>query len=134
MIQETPMTTTTPSIRLRSLIATVVFSALASSLAAVSVAADRTTTVSETVKYGDLNISNPQGAAILYRRIVGAAYSVCRDNVDSRNLESQSNLVACVHKAIADAVTKVGQPQLFAIYNSRNRQPLPITVASAQSH
>jgi UrcA family protein len=128
------MITTTPSIRLRGLIATVIFSALASSFAAVCTAADGATTVSETVKYGDLNVSNPQGAATLYRRIVTASYSVCRHNVDSRNLASQSSQAACVHKAIADAVTKVGQPQLFAIYNSRNSQPLPITLASARSH
>jgi len=129
------MNTTTPSIRLRGLIATAIFSALASSFAAVCAAADGITTVSETVKYGDLNVSNPQGAATLYRRIVQAASNVCGSHdFDSRNLEPQASLKACVHKAIADAVTKVGQPQLFAIYNSKNRQPLPVTVASAQSH
>ena len=36
---------------------------------------------------------------------------------------------ACVHKAIADAVTKVNQPELFAIYNSKNHEPRPILVA-----
>ncbi|HEV7444952.1 MAG TPA: UrcA family protein [Steroidobacteraceae bacterium] len=127
------MNTTTPSIRLRGLIATAIFSALASSFAAVCAAADGT--VSETVKYEDLNVSNPQGAATLYRRIAKAADDVCGSyHVDSRNLESKASLNACIHKAIADAVTKVGQPQLFAIYNSKNRQPLPVTVASVQRH
>jgi UrcA family protein len=127
------MNTLTPSTGFRGLIATAIFSALASSFAAVCAAADGTTTVSESVKYGDLNVSNPQGAATLYQRIVKAANNVCGSHdVDSRNLESQASLNACVHKAITDAVTKVGQPQLFAIYNSKNRQPLPVTVASAQ--
>jgi UrcA family protein len=128
------MNTVTPSTGLRGLIATAIFSALASSFAAVGAAAGGIITVSETVKYGDLNVSNPQGAATLYQRIVKAANNVCGSrDVGSRNLESQATLNACVHKAIADAVTKVGQPQLFAIYNSKNRQPLPVTVASARS-
>ena len=31
----------------------------------------------KTVKYGDLNLANPQGVEQLYRRIVGAARQVC---------------------------------------------------------
>lgn len=128
------MNTTAPSIRLRGLIATALFSVLASSFAAVCTAADGVPTLSETVKYGDLNVSNPEGAATLYRRIAKAADDVCGSyHVDSRDLDAQKSLHACIHKAIADAVTKVGQPQLFAIYNSKNRQSLPITVASARN-
>jgi UrcA family protein len=128
------MNTTNPSARLRGFIATAIFSALVSSFAAVCTAADSSDTRSETVKYGDLNVSNPEGAATLYRRIAAAANNVCRSyETDSRYIGSQAGLNACVHKAIADAVTKVGRPELFTVYNSKNRQPLPVIVASAKS-
>ena len=127
------MNTITRATRIRGLIATAIFSALALSFAAVCAADDSTNPPSATVKYGDLNLSNPQGAAALYSRIVGAAHEVCRSfEIDSRNPMFVQALNACVHKAIADAVTKVGQPELFAIYNAKNRQPLPMTVAQTR--
>lgn len=126
------MNTITPSTRLRGLIATALVSAFASSFAVVCAAGDSSRTVSETVKFGDLNVSNPQGAATLYQRIAAAARNVC-GSYDSGNLGSRASVSACVRKAIADAVTKVGRPELFAVYNANNRQPLPLTVASAST-
>ena len=128
------MNTLTPSTRLRGLIATAIVYAFASSFAAVCAAADRGDTVSAIVKYGDLNISNPEGAAALYRRIVAAAHDVCGPyDVDTRGFVAGARMDACAKKAIADAVTKVGQPELFAVYNAKNRRPLPMAVATAQS-
>ena len=129
------MNTITPFTRIRRLIATAIVSAVASSFAVVCAAADDTETVSVVVKFGDLNISNTQGAATLYGRIVAAAQNVCGpyDSSDVFHHGTRARVNACVHKAIADAVTKVGQPELFAVYNTRNRQPLPITVAAAQT-
>lgn len=128
------MNTMTPSTCLRRLIATAIVGALASSFASVCAAADSSDSVSVIVKYGDLNLSNPQGAAALYRRIVGAARNACGSSkVDIRDLGSKARLDACVDDAIADAVTTVGQPELFAIYNAKGKQPVPMTVAAAQS-
>jgi UrcA family protein len=123
------MNTMSTSTQLRGLIATAILGALAFGFAGVSAAADSGAR-STTVKYGDLNLSDPQGAATLYRRIVKAARAVC-DSSD----ESPWSMVAadrCVKKAVADAVTKVGQPQLIAVYNAKNPQPLPFTLATAQ--
>jgi UrcA family protein len=129
------MNTITPSTRLRGLIAKAIVSVVAASFTVVCAAADNTETVSVVVKYGDLNVSNPEGAATLYRRIATAARNVCGSyDTDSWHRVSRASVEACVHKAIADAVTKVGQPGLFAIYNAKNREPLPITVASAKTH
>jgi UrcA family protein len=126
------MITMTLSTALRGLVTTAIVSALASSFAAVCAAADSSDPINVIVKYGDLNVSNPQGAATLYRRVVAAADSVCGSYaIDSRDLGSRARVNACVQKAIADAVTKVGQPELLAIYNAKNRQPLPIAVAAA---
>jgi UrcA family protein len=129
------MNTITPFTRIHRLIATAIVGAFASSFAVVCPAADDTETVSVVVKFGDLNLSNPQGAAALYGRIVAAAHNVCGsyDSDEVIHRGSRARADACVHKAIADAVTKVGQPELFAVYNAKNRQPLPITVASAQA-
>jgi UrcA family protein len=130
------MNTITRSTRLRGLIAKALVSAVAASFTVVCAAADNTETVSVIVKFGDLNVSNPEGAATLYRRIAAAASNVCGPyETDSWHRgSSRARVNACVHKAIADAVTKVGQPELFAIYNAKNREPLPITVADAKTH
>jgi len=72
------------------------------------------------VDYGDLAVSTPKGAATLYHRIWAAAMTVCR-RLDEPALASKSLYDACVHKAIADAVTKVDQPALSALYNAKDR-------------
>jgi UrcA family protein len=122
------MNTITKSTDLRLFFATAILGALAAGFAMVSAAADGMVVRSLTVKYGDLNLSNPEGATILYRRIVGAAHEVC--DPPSSELSALSQTRACIDKAIADAVTKVGHPALVAIYNAKNRQPLPVTVAA----
>ena len=128
------MKTQITSTNLPRLITTAVFGVLALSCGAVSIAADNSDVPQVVVKFGDLNLSNPQGAATLYGRIVAAAHEVCKSfDIDSRGLGSRVRLDACVHKAIAGAVTKVGQPELFAIYNGKNHHPLPIIVAAAQT-
>jgi UrcA family protein len=126
------MNTITISSPLRNLIAAAIFSALASGFTAVSAAADSTDAPRIVVKYGDLDVSNPQGAAVLYRRIRSAAQSVCPDFQRS-DLAAKARTDACVHKAIADAVITVNQPGLFAEYNAKNRLPLPIMLAAGQS-
>ena len=62
--------------RLRNLIATAVFSALASGFGAVAAAADGPQPTAR-VKYGDLNVSTTEGATELYGRIRSAATHVC---------------------------------------------------------
>ena len=128
------MKTLITSTNLPRLITTAIFGAIALSCGAISIAADQSDVPQAVVKFGDLNLSNRQGAATLYSRIVAAAGEVCNSfNIDYRDLRSRARLHACVHKAIADAVTRVGQPELFAIYNAKNHQPRPITVAAAQT-
>jgi UrcA family protein len=127
--QETTMNTTAHPICFRGLIATAVLSVLASSFTSVCAAGDNSDIPRVIVKYGDLNVADRQGAATLFRRIRGAAETVC-PAFDRNGLESKVRADACVHKAIADAVAKVNQPQLFAIYSEKNRTPLPSTLVS----
>lgn len=112
------------------LVTTAIFAALAMSCAGLSVA-DAGDVPQAVVKFGDLNLARPQGAAALYGRIVVAAYEVCKSfDIDIHGLEFPAEQIACVHRAVARAVSNVGRPELFAIYNARNRHPLPIAVAA----
>ena len=126
------MKTLSTCTNLSRLITTAIFGALVLGCGAVSVAADNSDVPQAVVKFGDLNLSNPRGAATLYNRITAAAHTVCTP-FESRDLAARARLAVCVHKAITDAVTKVGQPELFAIYDAKNHRPLPIIVAAAQT-
>ncbi|MGH9522390.1 MAG: UrcA family protein [Terriglobales bacterium] len=121
----------TSSTRLHSLLATAIFSTLASSFAVLSMAADSDQVPQLTVKYGDLNVSRSQGASVLYGRIRAAALGVC-SNWDQSDPFSNMGRRDCVKQAIANAVSKVNQPALFAVYNAKNEQPLPMLVATKQ--
>ena len=108
------MNTSTASTGLRGLIATAIFGALASSFSAVS-AADPSSSVSVTVKFADLKISNPSSALVLYERIRAAAQGAC----SYYWFKTDADEARCVHDAIASAVAKVNQPELSAVYNAK---------------
>src|ERR1017187_3882546 len=129
--QETTMNTLITSTNLSRLISTAIFGVLTLSWGAMSIAADESDAPQAVVKFGDLNLSNPQGAAALYHRIWSAAVTVCRPQ-DDGSLASMSRVQTCVHKAIADAVTKVDRAELFAVYNAKSRQLRPIVVAQGR--
>jgi UrcA family protein len=123
------ITTSTP---LRGLILTGIFSALAVSFSTAASAADSEPVRSSIVSYADLNVSSPQGADALYRRIRAEAAKVCSvDNAGDR----QSGLAqaACTHKAIRDAVIKVNETALSNVYNATNKTALPIMLAAGQA-
>ena len=122
------MTTTSP---LRILIAGAIVSAVTSGFCAAAVASDSTDAPHVVVQYGDLNQSNAQGAAMLYRRIRSAAETVC-PGLEHASLASKRIEDACIQKAIADAVIKVNQPALFVVYNAKNTAPLPVMAAAGQ--
>jgi UrcA family protein len=121
---------TTPA--LRGLILTGIFSALAVSLSTLAGAADSEPVRTSIVKYEDLNVSSPQGADTLYRRIRAEAAQVC--SVDNAG-DHQASLAqaACTHKAVRDAVIKVNEPALFTVYNAKNKTALPVMLAAGQA-
>ena len=102
--------------------------------AAACIAGDNGDVPHAVVKFRDLNLSSPDGAAALYGRIKVAAYDVCGSfYTDKYDLTDLAAVNTCVHHAVRDAVAKVNQPVLSAIYNARNPDPLPISVATAQN-
>lgn len=124
------MNTNTASTHLRGLIAAAVLGTLAAGFAGVSAAAADPEVRSETVHYADLNLSSPQAATELYRRIRRAAQHVCEWDDDPFGVGTDTR--ACEDKAIADAVTRVGRPELTAVYDAKHRQPLAATFAAVQ--
>jgi UrcA family protein len=120
------MNTLTSSTGLRGLITTAIFYALASSFSTVSAADAISKPINVSVKFTDLNISSPPGALVLYNRIRAAAENACSYYWFKRDADQTS----CVHDAIANAVTKVDRPALFAVYNAKNKMPLAIALVS----
>jgi UrcA family protein len=118
--------------RLRGLILTGILSALAVSFSPVSSAADSEPVRTSIVKYNDLNVSSPQGADALYRRIQHAAVNVCWVATDD-HFYNKIIVSKCVHKAVADAVMKINNPALFDAYNAKNPMPLPIAFTADQT-
>jgi len=102
--------------------------AAASSFAGISSAAD-TAPLLALVKFGDLNVSSPEGATALYTRIRTAAEQVCRP-FDSRDLVLKRVKDICMHDAIANAVAKVDQPALFSVYDAKNGISKPAMLVS----
>lgn len=97
---------------------------LASSPSLVS-AADPSS-ASRTVKFADLNISSPSNAHVLYRRILAAAQVVC----SYIPFATDADKARCVRDAIADAVIKIDQPELSAVYNAKNNASVSRSLVS----
>jgi UrcA family protein len=128
------MKTQITSTSVSTLVSTAILGTFVLACAPPSRAADGDVIRQVVVRYDDLNLSSPRGAAALYSRISGAAHEVCgAQDSDIRDVGIRSSVNACVRKAISGAVTRVGRPELFAIYNAKNPAPLGTPVAAAQT-
>ena len=115
---------------LRALAASAILTALAVNLAGLASAAEADSIPQVTVKYADLNPSSPPGAAALYGRITHAAEEVCsRMYISTEAYRQHKNL--CLQKLIADAVMKVNEPALSAVFASRYGVSAPVVLAAA---
>jgi UrcA family protein len=121
------MKTITRFPRPRNLIATAVFSALATGFSAVE-AADGAHAPTAIVRYGDLDVSSVQGATLLYARIRSAAMHVCSSFDRPLDLNSQALKADCIRQGIANGVAAVNEPALLMVYKANGGAPLPRTV------
>ena len=71
---------------------------------------------SMTVRYGDLNLSTPEGTARLYRRLSYAAQQVCP--AQQRDLGDYARGRACQAEAIRRAVREINSPMLARVANA----------------
>jgi UrcA family protein len=119
--------TSTP---LRTLVAGAILSALAFSFATVSSAEEDATPPQVIVKFADIDVSTSPGAVALYGRIHGAAEDVC-SRMSSSTEAYRWRKDACLQKVIADAVTKVNEPALSAVFASKYGISAPVVLAAA---
>lgn len=101
--------------RVRRVIASAIFGFLG--LCFCIVATADPSAESRTVKFADLNLANPSDAHVLYRRIRAAAEVVCSYYM----FATDSAKWQCVRDATADAVIRINQPALSAVYNANNK-------------
>jgi UrcA family protein len=75
------------------------------------------------VRYYDIDLTRPEGAQVLYRRIGSAARQAC-GYLDIRDLKGNAEFDECYARAVDDAVAQVNSPMLTALHHSRSRTRL----------
>ena len=85
----------------------------------------------ETVKFQDLNIDSPAGAAVLYQRLHAAAQHVCFAEWDKDPVKVQ-RAEACANQAESRAVSQLNVAELTAYYQTKSRQDLALTASLAK--
>lgn len=118
------MNPSTTSTGRRGLVAAAFFGFLGLGLCVVAVADPGD--ASRTVKFADLDPSNPSDAHVVYRRIRAAAQVVCSYEFFATDTDQSR----CVRGATADAVTRINQPALSAVYNANNKISVPGSLVS----
>jgi UrcA family protein len=78
-------------------------------------AADDSSTVSVRVSYSDLNLSSPDGAKAVLRRITQAAKGICGAEPSSADLGGRWAYSRCVKQIVDHAVTSLDQPMVTAV-------------------
>jgi UrcA family protein len=87
----------------------------------------------ETVKFEDLAVNSPAGAAALYARIHRAAQAVCvQPGTDGRNLRSRTTEQTCMAQSESRAVKSVNSGALSAYYQSKVGHPSIIVATNVQ--
>lgn len=73
------------------------------------------------VHFADLDLTHADGVAVLYRRLKGAAETVCAAQ-DRRDPGSQMRFRVCWQTALGAAVAKVNRPALTAYYRAQFKE------------
>ena len=103
--------------------------ATATGFTAASVAAEQRT-VSTTVRYGDLNLANADGAKAMLTRIKHAARQVCEPAPETAL--DYPDWRKCVAKATDGAVSRLNAPMVTAAY--RGKAAASVFLAQTASH
>ena len=85
----------------------------------------------ETVKFQDLNIGSPVGAAALYQRLHAAAQHVCFTKWDRDPVKMQ-RAEACANEAESRAVSQLNVAELTAYYQKKSLQDMTLTADLAK--
>ncbi len=69
---------------------------------------------SVTVRFADIDTTNPQGAAALYQRLLSAATIVCQDLAPGIELARVGAYVNCIKTVLGAALVKIDRPTVSA--------------------
>jgi UrcA family protein len=109
----------------RSMVA-LAFAGLVSGLALPAQADEASSEPSIKVKFRDLDLSKPEGAAALYQRIERSARLVCTDSSSPYDAGRVETFKRCYEGAIQDAVASINQPQLTALHRAKTEKPVQV--------
>ena len=84
---------------------------------------------SVTVRFADIDATNPEGAAALYRRLKGAATSVCQDLEPGRELARVGVYVNCIQTVLGAAIVKIDRSTLTAYAAAQGASTSVIRIA-----
>ena len=125
------MNTNNSAKNLNKLIATALVGLVGACVATQSAFADTTDIPTATVKFADLDVSHPAGAALLYSRIQNAAKGVCSP-FEGLSAQASARMHACIDHAVARAVASVDKPVLTQLYASKQGIVTPVRLATIQ--
>ena len=86
------------------------------------------TTLSTTVQYAELDLTNPKAVEILHRRLTRAAEQVCAP-LEGRELWRLRERRVCVASALSQAVENVDRPLLTRYHQERGGASVPHVAA-----
>lgn len=121
------------TIRLHGLIVCTLFGFVSSGFPCLPAAAAGLEPPAVTIGFADLDIAHQPGATALYHRIRAAAGNVCSSFEQIPGLQGKKQLADCIDKAVGDAVLKVNEPALTAVYSAKGGANPPARVAVAQT-
>jgi len=85
------------------------------------------------VHFADLDLSRSEGVAALYRRLKGAAKTLC-EPLNARDLEMQMNFRTCLQSALSAAVANIDRLALTAYHEAQtNSRHETIQIAQQQN-
>lgn len=84
------------------------------------------------VRFADLDLTHGEGVAALYRRLKGAAKTVCTLQ-NGRDLGSQARYTICWQSALGAAVAKIDQSALSLYHRAQfDRRDATVQIAQKQ--
>lgn len=116
----------------RLILTATIFAALTCSIATLSFASDSLDALQVKVKYGDLDVSSASGAATLYKRIQGAAETVCQA-LKNPDLYPRKLFYICMKKAISNAIIEANEPVLLTIANAKAGTVTPKVIVTSNA-
>jgi UrcA family protein len=96
---------------------------MVSRAAADDIHPSRTLDPTATVRFGDLNLSTPEGTRALYGRIASAAQALCGPSFSLWDANRHGNWKICYRATIDQAVRQLNLPNLTALHEGPTHRP-----------